>query len=84
MMDTTTYLALLLAGFVIVFIGILIIFLSLVSHGRGKVEGGGVVIIGPIPIIFGSSQKISILLVILAIILTVLVLLMYIVPLFIR
>jgi len=81
MWDSTTYFALLLTGFIIVFIGILVIFLGLTGRGKGKVEGGGVIIIGPIPIVFGSSQKVSTILVVLAIILTILVLAMYVIPL---
>jgi uncharacterized protein (TIGR00304 family) len=51
-----------LAGIALIFIGIIIIiaavlFLSVRSAGKGKVRGGGAVIIGPIPIIFGTDRK---------------------------
>jgi uncharacterized protein (TIGR00304 family) len=49
-------------GLALVFVGILIIviaFLSLVmgSAKKGRVKGGGAIIIGPIPIIFGTDKK---------------------------
>jgi uncharacterized protein (TIGR00304 family) len=31
--------------------------LSVSGAGRGKAKGGGAVIIGPVPIIFGTDQK---------------------------
>jgi uncharacterized protein (TIGR00304 family) len=51
-----------LAGIALIFIGIIIIIaavllLSVRSAGKGKVRGGGAVIIGPIPIIFGTDRK---------------------------
>ena len=50
------------AGVALIFVGILIIIaaiilLSVRSVGKGKVRGGGAVIIGPIPIIFGTDKK---------------------------
>jgi uncharacterized protein (TIGR00304 family) len=50
------------AGIALVFVGILIIILTVLllsirSAGKGKVKGGGAVIIGPIPIIFGTDKK---------------------------
>lgn len=49
-------------GFAMIFIGILIIIvtillLSIRSVGKGKVKGGGAVIIGPVPIVFGTDKK---------------------------
>jgi len=41
-------------------------------RGRSSIKGGGVVLIGPIPIIFGSDQRLTIVLVILAIVIMVL------------
>jgi len=43
------------------------------SQKKTSVKGGGVVLIGPIPIIFGSNWKIALVLAILAIILTLVV-----------
>ena len=53
---------LLAAGTALIFVGIVIIIvavllLSIRSAGKGKVRGGGAVIIGPIPIIFGTDRK---------------------------
>lgn len=50
----------LLVGFLLLLLGIL--FLTLGVWGmveRGKVEGGGVVVIGPFPIAFGTSETIA-------------------------
>lgn len=47
---------LIFAGFVIAFIAILLwIFISV--KGGGKVKGGGAVIIGPFPIVFGTDKE---------------------------
>ena len=44
--------ALILIGFLLVFIGTLISAFS----GEGDVDGGGVIMIGPIPIVFGTGR----------------------------
>lgn len=45
-------------GFIVVFIGMA---LSMLTSGRrgskGKVGGGGLIMIGPIPILFGTDKK---------------------------
>ncbi|MFP3192721.1 MAG: DUF131 domain-containing protein [Thermoproteus sp.] len=46
-------------------------------EGEGKAEAGGVVIIGPVPIVFGSSERATKAVLILAIVLTALVLALY-------
>jgi uncharacterized protein (TIGR00304 family) len=51
-----------LAGIALIFVGIIIIIvavlsLSVRSSGKSKIRGGGAVIIGPIPIIFGTDRK---------------------------
>lgn len=50
-------------GIILIFIGILVIlvvfmlfFLSSV-RGEGKIKGGGAIIIGPFPIIFGTDKE---------------------------
>ncbi|WP_256204949.1 TIGR00304 family membrane protein, partial [Aeropyrum camini] len=48
------------AGFLLIFLGVVLVFLGVFAsavQGGGRVEGGGVVVIGPIPIVFGSSEK---------------------------
>ena len=71
------------AGIVLMFVGFIVLLLSIIfmvgKHGR--VEGGGVVIIGPIPIVFGTNKNVTTLLLVLAIILTVLTLIIFFLPL---
>ncbi len=69
-------------GVVVILLGFLIIFMtSLVSarsrrregeEGGTEIKGGGVVMIGPIPIIFGTDPKWTSIAIVLAIILVVL------------
>ncbi len=49
-------------GFVLIFVGVLVVviavlLLSIKGAKSGKVRAGGAVIIGPIPIIFGTDKK---------------------------
>lgn len=49
-------------GTALIFVGILIIVIAIIlvsvsGGGKGKVKGGGAIIIGPIPIIFGTDKK---------------------------
>ena len=49
-------------GFALIFVGVLLIvvavvLLSVSGLGKGKVKGGGAVIIGSVPIIFGTDEK---------------------------
>jgi uncharacterized protein (TIGR00304 family) len=51
------------AGVLLVLIGILLIFAGMLSfavrggEGKAEVRGGGVVLIGPFPIVFGSDAQ---------------------------
>jgi len=49
------------AGATLILVGIIIIFLAFImmalSSKGGKVRGGGVVMIGPIPIVFGTDKE---------------------------
>jgi uncharacterized protein (TIGR00304 family) len=51
------------SGIALILIGVLIIIVAIVlisvssAKGEGEVRGGGVVMIGPIPIIFGTDKK---------------------------
>ena len=59
MIDSATLYAL---GVALIFVGVLIIviavfLLSVSGAKKGKVKGGGAIIIGPIPIIFGTDKK---------------------------
>ncbi len=55
---------------IIAFLLILVGFI-LLSLGEGEVRGGGVLIIGPLPIIFGTDQRVAKGLIALALILTI-------------
>jgi uncharacterized membrane protein len=51
------------AGFILVFVGIIIIVVAAILillaniKGRGRVRGGGAIIIGPVPIVFGTDKE---------------------------
>ena len=47
--------ALILVGVFIIVLAVIV--LSVRSAGKSKVRGGGAVIIGPVPIIFGTDKK---------------------------
>jgi len=49
------------AGFILIFLGIAITVVALIllvfrSFGREETKGGGIILIGPFPIIFGTEQ----------------------------
>ena len=55
--------ALCAVGTALIFIGVLIIIIAVIlvsvsgASGKGNVKAGGVVIIGPLPIVFGTDGK---------------------------
>ncbi len=67
-------------GMILIFTGFLITLLAIVLmffiniRGKGKVRGGGAVIIGPFPIIFGTDKESVRTLLLLSIILIILIL----------
>lgn len=69
-------------GVAIILFGFLLVFLAMMSGSRSsgdnekgtRVKGGGVILIGPIPIVFGSDAKWTSIAIVLTIILIVLVL----------
>ncbi len=72
-------------GFALVIIGFMLAFLAVIllvfkARGTGKTRGGGILLIGPIPIIFGSDRESAKILMILAIILIAIVLVFMILP----
>jgi uncharacterized protein (TIGR00304 family) len=77
-------------GTAMVLIGFLVVFLAMVLSGKSsdegegqtRVRGGGVIMVGPIPIIFGSDARWASVAVVLAIVLIVVVLLTGIGPLY--
>jgi uncharacterized protein (TIGR00304 family) len=66
-----------IAGVILVFVGIIIVvvaallILSANTKGRGKVRGGGAIIIGPVPIIFGTDKESMKTVLLLSIVLTI-------------
>lgn len=75
-------LAAIATGAALVILGILLIVLSLLISGargvrEGGAEAGGVVMIGPLPIVFGTSQRAAIAAMVLAIALTALALILF-------
>lgn len=61
-MDTETLyglgIALTFAGILVTLIAVILLFVSSVRRsGKGKVKGGGAIIIGPFPIIFGTDKE---------------------------
>lgn len=69
------------AGIVLVFVGlgVLIASLALGRSGDSKAKGAGVILIGPIPIVFGSDARWATIAIVLALVLVVLSLLLYLV-----
>jgi uncharacterized protein (TIGR00304 family) len=63
--------ALIFAGMLIIIVATLLLFLSNVKGG-GKVKGGGAIIIGPFPIIFGTDKESVKTILLLSLVLTVL------------
>lgn len=70
-------LTILLTGFALVFVGVLLMFIGGVVRGGARAEGGGVVFIGPIPIVFGTSSSVTRGMLILALVLTVVLFLLF-------
>ncbi|AXV38392.1 MAG: TIGR00304 family protein [Methanobacterium sp. BRmetb2] len=66
---------LVIAGVVVIFIGMILIFVGTALQSTNSkdetVKAGGVIMIGPIPIIFGTNKSFTIIAVIFAIILMV-------------
>jgi uncharacterized protein (TIGR00304 family) len=51
---------LIVVGFLLVFLGMLTIAYGLLrAAGGGRIEGGGVVVIGPFPVAFGTSEALA-------------------------
>jgi uncharacterized protein (TIGR00304 family) len=73
---------LILVAFTLIIIGVLLLVLSALresERGEKKVEAGGVFIIGPVPIVIGTSERVAKVLMILAIVLLLLSLLVFLV-----
>lgn len=64
---------LLFAGFAIAFVAVILLAITAMK-GKGKLRGGGAVIIGPFPIIFGTDKELVKVLLLLSIALITLIL----------
>ena len=72
----------LLLGLAGVALAIVAIFVAIMrsARGTGKVRGGGVVMIGPIPIVFGTDKESARILILLGIVLMIVLLLFSLLP----
>ena len=71
------YNSIILAGFAVVVLGVLLIFIgtalqSSSSSSKTEIHTGGVIMIGPIPIVFGNDKGLVVIAVIFAIVLMIL------------
>ena len=64
---------LILVGFTLAFVVLILLILKFLK-GEGKVKGGGTIIIGPLPIVFGTDKESIKVLLMLSIVLVILVL----------
>ncbi|MGB9816098.1 MAG: TIGR00304 family membrane protein [Desulfurococcaceae archaeon] len=77
-------LVLFIVAFIMILLGIVLIMISMFkeienSQSEGKrVEGGGVIIIGPLPIVVGTSERVTRVLLIMAMLLFIVVVATYI------
>ena len=67
--------ALVFAGIMVIFVAVILLFLAGVKKG-GKVKGGGALIIGPFPIIFGTDKESTKTILLLSMALTVLLIIL--------
>ena len=70
--------ALVIIGFVLAFVAVIL--MAVKARGTGKAHAGGILLIGPIPIIFGSDLESAKILMILAVVLIAIVLVFMILP----
>jgi uncharacterized protein (TIGR00304 family) len=63
--------ALIIVGIIIIVVAIILV--SLHGNGTGRVKGAGVIMIGPVPIIFGTDKKSVKTVLVLSLVLTIVV-----------
>ena len=71
---------LIFAGFIVILIGMILIFVGMLSgitKAKGEVKGGGIILIGPFPIIFGTDKESVRGIILLTIVLIIVVLLFF-------
>ncbi|ARM75660.1 TIGR00304 family membrane protein [Acidianus manzaensis] len=74
-------------GIMLILLGFLIVFLGIIydtffrnkeeGENQNKTEAGGIILIGPIPIIFGSSKKIEKWMIIVALVIVIIMAIIY-------
>jgi len=83
MLDQTTLITvgftLILSGFIVSFVAVFLLFFRGV-RGRRKTRGGGLIMIGPIPIVFGTDKETVRILIALSIVLMIIVLAFMLLP----
>ena len=75
----TLGLTLIILGFIATFVAVFILLIKGISL-RGKTRGGGLIMIGPIPIIFGTDKETMKILIMLAILLMVIAVIIMLLP----
>ncbi|MEM3578316.1 MAG: DUF131 domain-containing protein [Candidatus Bathyarchaeia archaeon] len=70
------FMLLFIIGFVMIFVGVIILMVAAAVYGGGTASFGGIIFIGPIPIVFGAGPE-AMLMVMVAIILAVLSIIMF-------
>lgn len=79
-MDVVGVAVLLIAiAFILISIGMLLVIIGNLksSEKSSRIEGGGVIVVGPIPIVIGTSERASKALMVLAIVLTLVALIVF-------
>ena len=72
----TTLMKLFLVGFLLTFIGFIVLIISMVLQENSSVSGGLIIFVGPIPIILGSGPY-AVFAILLAVILTIIGFIMF-------
>ena len=75
----TLGLTLIILGFMATFVAVFILLIKGISL-RGKTRGGGLIMIGPIPIIFGTDKETMKILIMLAILLMIIAVIIMLLP----
>ena len=75
----TVGLVLIFVGFMVIFLAALLVFLK-GARFRGRTRGGALIMIGPIPVVFGTDKETVKILVIMSMILVVIVLAVMLLP----
>ncbi|MEM2118193.1 MAG: DUF131 domain-containing protein [Candidatus Bathyarchaeia archaeon] len=55
--DNHKFLLMLVAGFFIIFLGVIILLIATIFHGAGAVNFGTIIFIGPFPIVIGAGPE---------------------------